>query len=41
MSLINKSTEPWSVYVGIPVRRLKARKQDLLEKEKVFLGGME
>jgi galactoside O-acetyltransferase len=41
MSLINKSTEPWSVYVGIPVRRLKARKQDLLEKEKVFLGTME
>ena len=37
MALINKSTEPWGIYVGNPARRLKDRKRDLLELEKQFL----
>ncbi len=37
MTLVNKSTEPWGVYVGNPARRVKERKQDLLELEKKFL----
>jgi acetyltransferase-like isoleucine patch superfamily enzyme len=37
MSLVNRSTEPWGVYVGNPARRVKARKRDLLELEKRFL----
>lgn len=37
MTLVNKSTEPWGVYVGNPARRVKERKQDLLELEKNFL----
>lgn len=37
MSLINKSTESWGIYVGSPARRLKDRKQDMLELEKKFL----
>jgi acetyltransferase-like isoleucine patch superfamily enzyme len=37
MSLVNRSTEPWGIYLGIPVRRVKARKRDLLELEKRFL----
>jgi acetyltransferase-like isoleucine patch superfamily enzyme len=41
MSLVNKSTEPWSIYIGIPARRLKARKRDLLELEKAFLSESE
>ena len=39
MSLISRSTEPWGVYAGIPVRRLKDRKRDLLEQEKMLTGG--
>ena len=38
MSLVIKSTKPWGVYVGIPARRVKERKQDLIELEKEFLG---
>jgi len=37
MSLVNKSTKPWSIYVGSPARLLKARKQDLLELERQYL----
>lgn len=37
MSLVNRSTEPWGIYVGNPARRLKDRKKDMLELEKKFL----
>ena len=37
MTLVNKSTQPWGVYVGNPARRVKERKKDLLELEKQFL----
>ncbi|MDA3878206.1 MAG: acyltransferase [Halothiobacillus sp.] len=37
MTLVNKSTLPWGVYVGNPARRVKERKKDLLELEKKFL----
>lgn len=37
MSLVNKSTQPWGIYVGNPARRLKDRKNDLLELERQFL----
>lgn len=30
MSLVNKTVEPWGMYVGIPCRFLKGRKRDLL-----------
>jgi acetyltransferase-like isoleucine patch superfamily enzyme len=30
MTLITKSTRPWSIYVGIPASRLRARSRDLL-----------
>ncbi|MGL5278334.1 MAG: acyltransferase [Cetobacterium sp.] len=36
-SLVTKSTEEWSIYFGNPVKRLKARKKDLLELEKQLL----
>ena len=39
MSLINKSTEPWGIYAGIPARRIKDRSRDLLEQEKMLTGG--
>lgn len=37
MTLLNKSTEPWGIYVGNPARRVKDRKKDMLELEKKFL----
>ena len=37
MSLIIKNLDSWGIYTGIPARRLKERKKDLLELEKVFL----
>lgn len=36
-SLLTKSTEPWSVYFGIPAKKLKNRKRDLLELERSYL----
>ncbi len=37
MSLVRQDLEPWSVYAGVPARRLKDRKKGLLELEKAFL----
>ena len=37
MTLVNKNTKPWGVYVGIPAKRLKDRKKNLLTLEKIFL----
>ena len=37
MSLVNKSTEAWSIYVGSPAKKLKNRSKRLLEKEKLLL----
>lgn len=38
MSMVTKSTQPWSIYFGIPARRLKRRKQDLLALEQAYLA---
>lgn len=37
MSLVNKSTRSWGIYVGVPARRIKGRKKDLLDLEARFL----
>lgn len=37
MTLVNRSTYPWGIYAGNPARRIKDRKQDLLELEAQFL----
>lgn len=37
MSLVTKSTAPWSIYFGIPAKRIKTRKQDLIELERQYL----
>jgi dTDP-4-amino-4,6-dideoxy-D-glucose acyltransferase len=39
LSLVTKSLEPWGMYMGCPVRRLKDRRRGLLEKEQMFLRG--
>lgn len=36
MSLCKKSTEAWSIYVGIPAKQVKERKRNILDMEKKF-----
>lgn len=37
MSLVIKSTKPWGVYVGSPIRRIKDRDKNILILEKKYL----
>lgn len=37
-TLVNRSTLSWGIYVGVPARRLRDRKQDLLTLELAFLN---
>lgn len=39
MSMVTKPTEEWSVYFGIPARKLKDRKRDLLALEQAYLNS--
>lgn len=41
MSLVNRPLEKWGVYAGIPCRRIKERKQTLLEKENQFIKSID
>ncbi|MDC7787415.1 acyltransferase [Rhodoplanes sp. TEM] len=38
MTMVTKSTQPWSVYFGVPAKRLKRRRRDLLELERQYLA---
>jgi acetyltransferase-like isoleucine patch superfamily enzyme len=37
MSLVLKSTEPWSIYFGVPAKRVKDRKRNMADLEVQFL----
>jgi galactoside O-acetyltransferase len=37
MTLVTKSTKPWTFYFGIPAKRLKARRRELLDIEQDYL----
>ncbi len=37
-SLLTKDCEPFTIYAGVPAKRIKARSRKLLELEKNFLG---
>jgi acetyltransferase-like isoleucine patch superfamily enzyme len=41
MTLVCKSTDPWGIYVGIPARRLKDRKTNLLDLAKEYMKNDE
>lgn len=38
MTMVTKNTEPWSIYFGIPAKKIKDRKRDLLELEAKYLA---
>lgn len=38
MTLVNRSTQPWGIYVGNPARRFKERRRDLLKYEQELLA---
>lgn len=38
MSLVLKNLDPWSVYFGVPAKKVKERKRNMLELEKQFLA---
>jgi acetyltransferase-like isoleucine patch superfamily enzyme len=37
MSMLTRSTEDWTVFFGIPARKLKNRKRNLVEKAEAYL----
>ncbi len=39
MTMVTKSTEPWSMYFGVPAKKIKDRKKDLLLLESKFING--
>lgn len=41
LSLCNRSTEKWSMYMGIPAKKRGERKRDILELEKQFWAEQE
>ena len=41
MSIVRKSTEPWSIYLGNPALKLKNRSRSLLELEKQYFNEMD
>lgn len=40
MTLVTKPTLPWGIYFGVPAKRIKERKKNLLELEKQYLMEM-
>jgi galactoside O-acetyltransferase len=38
-SLLNRSTEPWGIYMGSPARRIRERNRNPLALEKQYLNG--
>ncbi len=38
MTVVNKSTESWSIYTGNPAQKVKDRKKDLLKLEQAYLS---
>ena len=41
MSLLTKPTAPWGIYFGVPAKRMKERKRDLLALESLYLQECE
>jgi acetyltransferase-like isoleucine patch superfamily enzyme len=39
MSMVTKSTEPWTIYFGVPAKKLKPRSRELLRYEEMYLSS--
>lgn len=39
MSLVRKSTDSWSIYLGNPAKKIKIRKKELLYAEEIYLAS--
>ena len=39
MALVTKNTDPWSIYVGVPAKKIRNRSKDLLNLEADFLNS--
>ncbi|WP_081763362.1 acyltransferase [Imhoffiella purpurea] len=39
MSMVTKSTDAWSIYFGVPAKRIKSRSRGLLDLEKDYLAS--
>lgn len=37
MTMVTKNTKPWSIYFGIPAKKIKDRQRNLLELEQCYL----
>ena len=37
LSLVNKSLENWGIYLGVPAKKIKSRKDSLIDQEKLLL----
>jgi len=37
MTMLTKSTQPWGIYFGIPAKRIKERKRELLKLESEYI----
>ena len=37
MTMVTKSTEPWSIYFGVPAKKIKDRRRDLVAYEMSYL----
>lgn len=37
LSLVSKNLEPWTMYIGLPIKKLKKRKKEIINLEKKFL----
>lgn len=40
MSLLLSNTEPWSIYAGVPAKKIKERSKEIYKLEKDYLGDL-
>ncbi len=39
MSMVTKGTEPWTIYFGVPAKKIRQRRRELLDLEKRYLAN--
>ena len=39
LSLVNKELEPFGIYAGVPLKRLKSRNRQFLDLEKLYISS--